>query len=485
MFNWLTRFKKADYVPHYSALRTNASRGLPTELEQQEGSESFRARRESLQEDLLDGGQRPSIEAPLFTMLINSDGNFVALTLPDDARCIPVFSTPFRAADYIRALLNRGPRLQYLCSTSIQFLQMARDFEDSGIEWITIDRCPRCSDVSISAIGVSSIKAPDDAVVLWAIHKAGELARAELYCAFALESARAGKLELARDVALEAVGHVTMEDPRLHLLLGKIAIARGDGRLLSEAKAFLEFFGMGFMAPQAQSNWRVRCGRLRTALSYMLTQLSKYRVIKKIGAGGMGQVYLAEDPLLMRAVAIKVISKNARTAPDAEIRFLREARAISALNHPNVITIYEVGETDEQAYIVMEYVKGRSLGQLISAQEMKADTIFDIALQICDALIEAHSQNIIHRDIKPENILVSERGQVKLVDFGLAKRFKAISTNTDGAALMQSLTESGAVVGTLCYMSPEQLYDKQLDERTDIFSFGIVLYKMITGKFPF
>jgi hypothetical protein len=244
VFSWLTGSKKAEYVPHYSALRENPTRGLPTELEQQEGSESFIALQESLQEDLLDGAQRPAIETTLFTMLIDSDRNFVALTLPENARCIPVFSTPFRAADYIRGLLNRGPRLQYLCSNSIEFLQVVRNFEDSGIEWLVIDRCPRCSDVSIGGIGVSSIKAPDDAVVLWVIHKAGELARAQLYCAFALESARAGKLELARDVALEAVGHVTMEDPRLHLLLGKIAIVRGDRRLLGEAKAFLEFFGM-------------------------------------------------------------------------------------------------------------------------------------------------------------------------------------------------------------------------------------------------
>lgn len=133
--------------------------------------------------------------------------------------------------------------MHYLGSNSIQFLQIARDFEESGIEYIT-DRCPRCSNVSISAIGINSIKAPDDPVVLWAISKAGELARAELYSSFALESARAGKLELARDVAMEAVGHVTMEDPRLHLLLGRIAIVLGDGRLLRDAKAFLEFFGM-------------------------------------------------------------------------------------------------------------------------------------------------------------------------------------------------------------------------------------------------
>lgn len=197
MFNWLTRFKRAESAPHYSALKANPSRSLPTELEQQEKSESFTARRDSLQKDLLDEDQRPSIKAALFTMLVDSGGNFVAVALSGDERCIPVFSTPFRAADYYRALLNRGPRLQYLCSNSIQLLQTVRAFEENGIEWITIDRCPRCSNVSINAIGSTSIKAPDDAVVLWAIHKATELARAELYFAFAQESARAGNFQLA------------------------------------------------------------------------------------------------------------------------------------------------------------------------------------------------------------------------------------------------------------------------------------------------
>ena len=253
MFNWLSRFKKSEYTPHYSVLKANPSRGLPTELQQKEESAFFSARRELLEKNLLDGDERPSVETPLFTTLVDSNRNFVVVNLPDDgAQCIPVFSTPFRAADYYRALLNRGPRLQYLCSNSIQLLQMVRAFEESGIDWITIDRCPRCT--VFSAIGNSSIKAPEDAVVLWGSHKAGELARAELYFAFAQQAARAGKLELAQDVAVEAVGHVTMEDPRLHLLLGEIAIARGDRRLLGEAKAFLEYFGM--------DEWRSKLGQI-------------------------------------------------------------------------------------------------------------------------------------------------------------------------------------------------------------------------------
>lgn len=243
MFSWLTRSKKAEYLPHYSALNANPSKGLPSELEAQENTESFGARQEALQQELLAEGQRPPIDAPLFTVLLESETRFLCLALPDNGGpCVPVFTTPFRAADYVRALLKRGSHLQYLCSSPIQFLQMLPDFQGSGVEWITMDRCPRCS--ILTTVGTRSIKTPDDAVVLWAVHKATELARAELYWAYAVESARAGKLELARDVCLEAVGHVTMEDPRLHMLLGEVALGLGDGRLLKEAKAFLEHFRM-------------------------------------------------------------------------------------------------------------------------------------------------------------------------------------------------------------------------------------------------
>ncbi|HKP87428.1 MAG TPA: tetratricopeptide repeat protein [Blastocatellia bacterium] len=217
----------------------------------------------------------------------------------------------------------------------------------------------------------------------------------------------------------------------------------------------------------------------------MLETLTRYRIIEKLGAGGMGEVYKAKDLTLLRTVAIKVISKTTPRAPGAESRFLLEARAASALNHPNVITIHEIGETDEHAYIVMEYVSGRSLGDLISSRALTPDRIIDISRQICDALIEAHSRKIIHRDIKPENIIVSEREQVKLLDFGLAKPLDALSIGDSGATAQESLTSAGVIVGTLAYMSPEQLRGGPLDERTDIFSFGILLYRMITGRFPF
>src|SRR5215216_3823143 len=198
----------------------------------------------------------------------------------------------------------------------------------------------------------------------------------------------------------------------------------------------------------------------------------------------MGEVYKAKDLTLLRTVAIKVIPKNPQT-PGVEARFLLEARAASALNHPNVITIHEIGETDEHAYIVMEYVSGRSLRDLIFSSALTTELIIDISCQICDALIEAHSRKIIHRDIKPENILVSERGQVKLLDFGVAKPLDGLSIEDADRTAQKSLTGAGVIVGTLAYMSPEQLRSDPLDERTDIFSFGIVLYRMVTGRFPF
>jgi len=212
--------------------------------------------------------------------------------------------------------------------------------------------------------------------------------------------------------------------------------------------------------------------------------LSKYRIIEKLGAGGMGEVYKAEDPTLLRTVAIKVLSKEVEQTSGGETRFLREARAASAFNHPNIATIYEIGETGEHTYIVMEYVEGRSLRELISGSEIKPEKVLDIAVQTCDALIEAHARGIIHRDIKPENILVTDRGRVKLVDFGLAKTVSRQAVK-GGATAAESLTESGTVMGTLSYMSPEQLRGEHLDERTDIFSFGIVLYEIVTGNLPF
>jgi serine/threonine protein kinase/tetratricopeptide (TPR) repeat protein len=213
--------------------------------------------------------------------------------------------------------------------------------------------------------------------------------------------------------------------------------------------------------------------------------LSKYRIGEKIGSGGMGEVYKAEDLALLRTVAIKMLAKHGGQPSDAELRFLREARAASSINHPGIVTIYEIGETDQFAYIVMEYVQGRSLRQLITTRSINAEMIKSISLQICDALAEAHARGIIHRDIKPENILFNDRGQVKLLDFGLAKSLEIAGGRRGGLTVVDTLTEAGAVMGTLSYMSPEQLRGEPLDQRTDLFSFGIVLHELITGDLPF
>src|SRR5437588_246355 len=212
--------------------------------------------------------------------------------------------------------------------------------------------------------------------------------------------------------------------------------------------------------------------------------LAKYRIIEKLGSGGMGEVYKAEDLVLLRTVAIKVMSRAGENSPTGSIRFLREARAASAINHPNIVTIYEIGETDTHSYIVMEYIEGRSLRNLMSANELTPENVLDISKQICDALSEAHLRGIIHRDIKPENILLTGRGRVKVVDFGLAKSVR-MQRAIGGTTAAESLTESGTVMGTLSYMSPEQLRGEALDVRTDIFSFGIVLHEMIAGRLPF
>jgi len=215
------------------------------------------------------------------------------------------------------------------------------------------------------------------------------------------------------------------------------------------------------------------------------TSFNHYQIRTQLGAGGMGEVYLAEDMKLRRPVAIKFIARHKEISPNVEKRFLREARSASRLNHPNIVTIYEIGETENHTYIVMEYVEGRSLRELILACDLTPTLTLDIALQISDALAEAHAHNLIHRDIKPENILLSERGRVKLLDFGLARNFGPFASEQDGPTLVDSLTDSGAVVGTLPYMSPEQLRREQLDLRSDIFSFGIVLFEMMTGMHPF
>ena len=217
--------------------------------------------------------------------------------------------------------------------------------------------------------------------------------------------------------------------------------------------------------------------------------IAHYRIMEPIGAGGMGAVYKAYDKKLHRIVALKVLPPEYVSQQDRRRRFFQEARAASVLNHPHILTVYEVGEDDGAPYIAMEYVEGETLRQKIKSRALQLKQSLDIAIQIADGLGKAHDAGIIHRDLKPENLMISRDGYAKILDFGLAKlvaqRERTLAADSAQKTLLRVETESGTLMGTVNYMAPEQLLGQRVDRRCDVFSFGVVLCEMITGLAPF
>ncbi|HVT45410.1 MAG TPA: protein kinase [Thermoanaerobaculia bacterium] len=288
-------------------------------------------------------------------------------------------------------------------------------------------------------------------------------------------------VSIAERLATEAAPGATLIALPAHALAaGELGEATGP-KTLPGASGKVEFFEVRAVTEALEPT------EIRPAVVSGLgpgTMLSRFRITSKLGAGGMGVVYLAHDTRLGRTVAVKCLGDSGRLSRAALDRFLVEARAASAINHPNVAHIYEIGDERDTPFIVMEYVDGVALDRKIAGQPLELDEAVGIGVQIADALDAAHSRGIIHRDIKPHNVVITQRGDVKVLDFGLAK-LTGEFTKVGSAGETRFRTEDGAIVGTVHYMSPEQALGRPLDARSDLFSLGVVLYEMLSGRLPF
>src|SRR3977135_2828135 len=213
--------------------------------------------------------------------------------------------------------------------------------------------------------------------------------------------------------------------------------------------------------------------------------IAHYRIIKKLGVGGMGEVYLALDTKLDRKVAIKVLQPDSLADENLKKRLLKEAQAVARLDHPNICAVYDVNEADSFTFIVMQYIEGETIAEKIVRQPLEVSTVLTIAVQAAEGLAEAHTHGIVHRDLKPQNVMITPRGQLKILDFGLAKQMSSSDSVDFEAPTATLLSTPGHVVGTMPYMSPEQLQGEPLDARSDIFSLGVTLYEVLAGKHPF